>query len=620
MVRSYGHQVLGIVLRDSGRTPEALDELRQAVRAARSVDPDREGDVRATYAGTLVLAGETRAGLRQFERALDGVTVEVAARVRMRLAGVLAVLGRRQDAVQVLRAALADVVAVENRLWEARTRVWLSYSERALGHVRVAEQEALEAERILTAVGSSYERLFAVENVADIAAAKGDLPRALRLCGELLAEHEALGRMRIDLINLYASTYLAAGLADEAVNLVNRIVPNQQMTATDAAEFHALRGNVLLAAGDPVTAREAADRARRMFRSQRRRWHELHARLQLVRARFASGDERGLAREARQVAADLHHLGDPDASQALAIAGRLSVGEERLALWGLAASYRNRPNGLVRASAHLASALSREHHHDRGGVLRACAAGLDALDEHRRLMGSSELRALATTHGRELTEVALRYAAHDPRTLLRWSERTRATALAQPPATSDAAIIPASLAALRDNGRRLAEARQAGEPTEELEKERLRLERTVRTESHTRSAADTDPQRPASAEEVVAGVGDGCLVELVDVDGAPRARGPPRPGTADGRRYDVRGRRAARTGRDAAASRRPWRPADTPTSVAGCRRPSSVTLPGSSRTGRSPSPRPRASTGSRGRCSPPSMTGRSAWCRRPANG
>ena len=134
-------------------------------------------------------------------------------------------------------------------------------------------------------------------------------------------------------------------------------------------------------------------------------------------------------------------------------------------------------------------------------------------------MGSSELRALATTHGRELTAVALRHAAHDPRTLLRWSERTRATALAMPPATSDAATIPASLAALRDNGRRLAEARQAGEPVGDLEKERLRLERAVRTEHHTQSAGDADPQRPAAVEEIVAGVGDGCLVELVDVDG-----------------------------------------------------------------------------------------------------
>ncbi len=202
------------------------------------------------------------------------------------------------------------------------------------------------------------------------------------------------------------------------------------------------------------------------------------------------------------------------------LAGRLEEGDERLALWARAASYRAHPNALVRAAAWHAQSLAHEEQHNRGGVLRAAAAGLDAIDEHRRLIGSSELRALATTHGRDLTTIALRHAATDPRTLLRWSERTRATALAQPPATSDAATIPASLAALRDNGRRLAEARADGEPTEALERERLRLERAVRSESHTLSATTAEQQRPPSVEEIVAAVGDGCLVELVDVDGA----------------------------------------------------------------------------------------------------
>lgn len=201
------------------------------------------------------------------------------------------------------------------------------------------------------------------------------------------------------------------------------------------------------------------------------------------------------------------------------LAGRLEEGDERLALWARAASYRAHPNALVRAAAWHAQSLAHEEQHNRGGVLRAAAAGLDAIDEHRRLIGSSELRALATTHGRDLTTIALRHAATDPRTLLRWSERTRATALAQPPATSDAATIPASLAALRDNGRRLAEARAEGEPTDALERERLRLERAVRSESHTLSAATAAQQKPPSVEEIVAAVGDGCLVELVDVDG-----------------------------------------------------------------------------------------------------
>lgn len=256
-----------------------------------------------------------------------------------------------------------------------------------------------------------------------------------------------------------------------------------------------------------------------MYRDQRRSWFESRAALAVVRARVALGTGAGLRRDALRVASALDEERAEEAPVALTIAGRLTKGEERLTHWERAASYRRHPNGLVRAGAWHAQALAREEVGDRGGVLRACAAGLDAIDEHRRLVGSSELRALATSHGRELTTVALRHAATDPRTLLRWSERTRATALAQPPATSDATTIPASLAALRENGRRLAEARQHGEPTEELERERLRLERAVRSEHHALSATSADKERPVSAEEVVAAVGGRCLVELAEVDG-----------------------------------------------------------------------------------------------------
>ena len=114
---------------------------------------------------------------------------------------------------------------------------------------------------------------------------------------------------------------------------------------------------------------------------------------------------------------------------------------------------------------------------DRGGVLRACGRGLDALDDHRRLLGSTELRALATGHGTELATLALRHAADRPRDLLRWSERWRSTALALTPVTPGDAPVNEALAALRDATRRLSEARVEGEPTEDLEKERVRLER-----------------------------------------------------------------------------------------------------------------------------------------------
>jgi len=517
--RSYAHQAVGIVLRDTGQVVDALAELRRAQRAARSAGrPDREADVRATYGVTLAFCGRTRQALAELEHASVGATGELAAKVRFRQAAVLAEIGRNEEARDALRAAVSSFVAAGNLGWEARSRVWLGHLELRLGNVADAEHHIIEAEQILRTDGVATDRLATIENLAEIAVARGNVAEGLRRYAEAERHYRAI-RMepRAELVRLHAAAYLTAGLADLAVDLLSGFGDLAVVPAFQRAQLHLFEATARLANGDAESALDAARTARTMFQRQQREWFRRRAQLEEERAGFAVG-RRGRARESRDVALALHGEHADEAPVALTLAGRLAQGEERRELWRLATAYKGRANGLVRAGAYLAGALEREECDDRGGVLRACAVGLDAIDEHRRLMGSSELRALATTHGRELTEIALRHAAHDPRTLLRWSERTRATALAQPPATSDAATIPASLAALRDNGRRLAEARQAGEPTEDLEKERLRLERAVRTESHTQSA-DTDPQRPASAEEIVAGVGDGCLVELVDVDG-----------------------------------------------------------------------------------------------------
>jgi tetratricopeptide (TPR) repeat protein len=515
---SYAHQCLGIILREEGQTDRAILELREGLRAARATgSADRERDVRATYGGTLAYAGRTTEGLKQIDRALDGARGLVGATILMRKAGVLAVIGQTRAAIPTMREALREVVAAGNEAWEARSRLWLADLELSIGRVASAENEARKAESILR--DAPIERLVASENLAEIAVARGDLARGLRLYAAALDGYRAAGRRpRYLFVGVYARAYLAANLTAEAIRLLDEHVDVDGLPAVEKAEFHLLRANAFEHSGDPGRALDEARIAQSMFRRQKRRWHEAHAQLVAVRARHALGESRALARDALSAARQLHGFRADDAPSALTLAGRLATGGERALLWAEAAGYTTRAHGLVRGSAYVAQALERGMADDNGGVLRSCAAGLDAIDEHRRLMGSSELRALATSHGRELTEIALRHAAHDPRTLLRWSERTRATALAQPPATSDAATIPAALAALRDNGRRLAEARQAGDPTEDLEKERLRLERAVRTESHTISA-DSDPQRPATAEEVVAGVGEGCLVEMVDVDG-----------------------------------------------------------------------------------------------------
>lgn len=517
--RSYALQALGIVLRDRGRAADATRALRSGVRAARLCgDAERVQDVRATLGTALVLSGRPTAGLRELDEALRAAPQELAAKIAMRKAGMLVILGRESEAAPVLRDALEVLEAVGNRAWEARTRVWLGTVELRLGNVGAAEAETTAAMNLLSEVGASIDRLSAMCTLAEIAVARGDISTGLRRYHEALRFERAAGRdIRPDEVRLMAEAYLAAGLASEAVARLERY--DNAIDPLDRADLCLALAVARLAADDSEGALASARDALAMFRRQRRPWSETRARLTAVRARCDTEDTRGLAAQARRVAADLHEEGAEEAPLALTVAGRLAEDQQRLQLWQQAASYRRHPNGLVRAGSWLALGLRREAVGDAGGALRACAAGLRAIDEYRRLMGSSELRALATTHGRELTTVALRHAAHDPRTLLRWSERTRATALAQPPATSDATTIPASLAALRDNGRQLAEARQAGEPTEQLEKERLRLERAVRSEHHTLAPSTEEAQRPATAEEVVASVGDGCLVELVDVDG-----------------------------------------------------------------------------------------------------
>lgn len=511
---SYAHQALGIVLRDRGRMSDALRHLRRGVGCAQvSGREDREADVRATLAGTLVYAGRTRAGLAAFDRALAGASGGLAARILTRKAAVLAVVGRSAEAVPLMRSALREIAASGDSAWEARARIWLGYAELGRGQVARAEAEVRTAQRLLGA-GLTINHLNVVENLAEIAVARGDLATGLRHYARSRELYAAAGReVTFPAAAAHAAAYLAAGMPSEAASLLDAFEADA-LAPVDRADLALLRATALRDAGQAGAAVENARRARSMFRRQGREWFENRSRLVALRA-----DERPRSAEAATVADALHDQHADEAPLALTIAGRVTRGADRRARWEQAASYRTHPNALVRAAAWHARSLAREETGDRGGVLRAAAAGLDAIDEHRRLIGSSELRALATTHGRELTTIALRHAADDPRTLLRWSERTRATALAQPPATSAAATIPRSLAALRDNGRRLAEARQAGEPADALARERLRLERAVRAESHTLSASTAAQQRPPRVEEVVAAVGEGCLVELVDVDG-----------------------------------------------------------------------------------------------------
>ncbi|GAB3251650.1 CHAT domain-containing protein [Nocardioides dilutus] len=517
--RSRAQQALGIVRRDRGDLDGAVSAMREAVRSAvRSGDPHLVSDVRATYGLTLVVAARPRAGLRLLDLAVADPSV-VNPVTWMRRATALGMLGRHRASYDDMLAALDGFRRTGQPAWEAGTLHNLGYLEMTMGRVEAAEEHTSRAAELFEQAGLELEALWARQNLGEFAYVRGDLPAALRVFDEVTGAYAALGHRRPHLATARCQTLLAAGLVAEAVEVADRELAEPDLIPADVARLQTWGANARLAAGDLDGAAALAAQARDGYRRFGDSWWETQARLVAVRARARAGERgRRLAAEAVHVAETLDAQHADEAPVALIVASRLVEDGRRVGLLDLAAGYRTRSTSLVRASGWLGRALERELAADRGGVLRGCARGLDALDDHRRVLGSTELRALATGHGSELATLALRHAAGDPRALLRWSERWRSTALAQAPVTPGSAPVLESLVALRETVRRLTQARADGEPTDELEGERTRLERQVRAEHHRLAGADEEVER-FDVDHLVATVGDGTLVELVDVDG-----------------------------------------------------------------------------------------------------
>src|SRR6266536_3018343 len=525
---SVAHQVVGIVLRDFGDVAAAIQELRTALRLARSAkSADREADVLATLGIALVYAGRTKAGLASLDSAATRARGGQAGRVLMRRGGALWVLGRHREALSDLRRAVSILRRDGDMLWAGRALTARALVNLSLGSTDRADADLGSADRLFAATSQELEAAYATHNRGLAAFRSGDLPTALSYFDDAAHRYEALAAPMPDLSIDRCAVLLAAGLpydahmeADAAVRRFEKL----RGQATKKAELLLAAANAALAAADHEAALQRAQAARRLFGSQQRTWWHAKAELVLLRAKFAAG----LAALALGRAVD--------ADRQLATAARARA---------------RRGPALSRLTGWLAEALRAEAPADSRRQLSACRGGLDLLDEHRLTLGGCELRAQATARGAELAELAQRCALRSgkPRLLLAWSERWRATVLAVPPVRPvDDAELQADLTAARDVTSRLEKARAAGANVAAMQREQLRLERAVRTRvMRTRGAvrapttkrgprgpgvgAQTGTRRAggraalASADQgfdaalLLAELGTGCLVQIVDVAG-----------------------------------------------------------------------------------------------------
>jgi tetratricopeptide (TPR) repeat protein len=527
--RSFAHQALGIVLRDRGETEAALIELRAALIATRATRNDqRVVDVLATQGVALVLSGRTRAGLTRLQRALGAASGGTRAQVRLRFAHCLVRTGRFQEAIDELRKAVTTFRSTRDVLWEARSLNNRCEAHLALGALGRAEQDAKRAEALFLGIGQELEAIQACcQNRGLIAYRRGDLPEALRLLDLAGQRFAALGVHPPDLAIDKTVVLLAAGLAADASHISTQALDQPDIQSGRRAELLLAAAIAALAAGEPQRGDALARQASRMFYAQQRAGWLVRSRLMRLRCQFAAGQATpSMLRAATEIALTLRAEHSDDATIACLLAGEIAARRRNgsaQSLFQAAASRRYRGSALSRSVGWLAHALAYDADgRNAGRVLAACGRGLDALDEHRMTLGSTELRALATEHARALSDLALRHAVRaSDRTLLEWTERTRATTLLAPSvlAPGDTSLV-SQLAALRAVASRLEEARVAGLPTTWLERERSRHETAIRAQQHHRRATAKGSPLHVDVDELVDAAADVVLLELVDVEEA----------------------------------------------------------------------------------------------------
>lgn len=506
--------------------PAATREARLALSAAVKAGlHHRAAEVRVTMAWLDLDRGRAAASMEHLDAALPLLRGRSAARARCMRGLNLCTTGQLAPAITELTAALPGLRRHRDTRWVANALIGRGIAYAYTDSLRAADADFAKAAELWNSLGLHDRAGGATNNRGFVAVRAGDVPRSLELFDQAVAAGFDL-RTRPEALIDRAEAMLAAGLVDDARPVLEQAVAacaeagrgTKLAEATLVAAYCAMRQN------DLAPARAGADRAARQFRRQGRPWWVPVAAALQVHTRWLAGERSAaLQRAAEHAAAECSRHGwRLEASRSVLAAAQVALARQSLgrarSLLGSAAALRSRGTADVRVSAWYAEALLRQADGDRRGVLAACRAGLQVVDDHAALLGSAELQAHATLLARDLAELATGVAIGDgdARAVLRWTERYRAGALARPAVRPPAdPVLAKELVTLRSAVSAARQAVEAGQPDAAAERRVARLEQSVRRRALSSSSARAGRREPLDLGAVRDALGSSALLSLV---------------------------------------------------------------------------------------------------------
>jgi CHAT domain-containing protein len=510
--------------------PRAIRTLRAAVRVAeRSGQLRRAALARRPLSVCLAYTGGFAAGLRELDLARAALSGVELARTEVFHLAVLGLAGRAPVSLEPSRRALRTLRRAGDVIWEARLLKNRGELLTERGDAAAAKPDLERARDLYASLGKDVGAINAEILLIRLSFLRGDIVECLKQLDD--AERRPLpARSAWDVELTRAEALVAARLLPEARRVLAAALALWERAGV---EDYLSKGRLDVArlsllAGDYESTRALADSARRSFAAGRQRIHAARATGLMLAAAVAAGDLPASAiRSGRHAAAVLAASGwQQDALRLRLLVARAAValGSLRVARDELhgCANLRRSGSAADRIDYWHAHALLRLAEGDRRNGERALRVGLRLLDDYRAALGASELRASVSRLGSDLASAGLRLALADrnPRGVLAWAERLRASALRLPRVNApDDPELRAREVDLRRLGAQIRRAESADRSTQSLIAQQTRLETAIRRRTRVAAAASGRPLPIPQASEVAHLLGPRALVEYVELDG-----------------------------------------------------------------------------------------------------